>query len=46
MFAHNPYKIAAVKIERLHLKNFRALHGMDLKSVPPFAVSVGANGTS
>ncbi len=34
-----------MKIERLHLKNFRALHDVELKDVPPFAVFVGENGS-
>ena len=34
-----------MKIERLHLKNFRALHDVELKNVPPFAVFVGENGS-
>ena len=34
-----------MKIERLILKNFRALHDVELKNIPPFAVFVGENGS-
>ena len=34
-----------MKIERLILKNFRALHDVELKYVPSFAVFVGENGS-
>ena len=34
-----------MKIERILLKNFRALHDVELKDLPPFAVFVGENGS-
>lgn len=33
-----------MKIERILLKNFRALHDVDLGNIPPLAVFVGENG--
>ena len=34
-----------MKIERIRLKNFRALYDIDLKNIPPLAVFVGKNGS-
>ena len=34
-----------MKIERIRLQNFRALHDVELKGIPPFAVFVGENGS-
>ena len=34
-----------MKIERIRLKNFRALHKVELKNIPPLAVFVGENGS-
>ena len=34
-----------MKIERLRLRNFRALHDVELKNIPPLAVFVGENGS-
>ena len=34
-----------MKIERIRLKNFRALHDIELKNIPPLAVFVGKNGS-
>ena len=34
-----------MKIERIRLRNFRALHDVELKDIPPFAVFVGENGS-
>ncbi len=34
-----------MKIERILLKNFRALHDVDLGNIPPLAVFVGENGS-
>ena len=34
-----------MKIERIRLKNFRALHKIELKNIPPLAVFVGKNGS-
>ena len=34
-----------MKIERIRLKNFRALHKVELKNIPPLAVFVGKNGS-
>ena len=34
-----------MKIERIHLENFRALHDVELNNIPPFAVFFGENGS-
>lgn len=34
-----------MKIERIRLRNFRALHDVELKDIPPLAVFVGENGS-
>ncbi len=34
-----------MKIERIRLKNFRALRDVELKNIPPLAVFVGKNGS-
>ncbi len=34
-----------MKIETIRLKNFRALHDIDLRDIPPLAVFMGANGS-
>ena len=34
-----------MKIERIRLRNFCALHDVELKDIPPFAVFVGENGS-
>lgn len=34
-----------VKIERIRIKNFRALYDIDLRDIPPFAVFIGKNGS-
>lgn len=34
-----------MKIERIRLKNFRALYDVELKNIPPLAVFVGKNGS-
>jgi len=34
-----------MKIERIHIRNFRALHDVELRNVPPLAVFVGKNGS-
>ena len=34
-----------MKIERIRLKNFRALHDVELCDIPPFAVFMGENGS-
>lgn len=34
-----------MNIERLRIKNFRALHDVDLSNIPPFAVFIGQNGS-
>ncbi len=34
-----------MKIERIRLKNFRALYDIELKNIPPLAVFVGKNGS-
>ena len=34
-----------MKIERIRLKNFRALHDVELRDIPPFAVFMGENGS-
>lgn len=34
-----------MKIERIQLKNFRALYDIELKNIPPLAVFVGKNGS-
>ena len=34
-----------MKIETIRLKNFRALHDVDLRNIPSFAVFTGANGS-
>ena len=34
-----------MKIETIHLENFRALQDINLRNIPPFAVFMGANGS-
>lgn len=34
-----------MKIERIHIKNFRALYDVELRDIPPLAVFVGENGS-
>ena len=34
-----------VRIESIRLKNFKAFRNVNLTSIPPFMVVVGANGT-
>ena len=34
-----------MKIERIRLKNFRALYDMELENIPPLAVFIGKNGS-
>ena len=34
-----------MRIEHIHLKNFRALHDIELQNVPPLAVFMGENGS-
>ncbi len=34
-----------MRIESVHLKNFKAFRNVELKDIPPFLVIVGANGT-
>ena len=34
-----------MKIERIRLKNFRALQDVELRDIPPFAVFMGENGS-
>ena len=34
-----------MKIERLRLRNFRALHNVELRDIPPLAIFIGENGS-
>ena len=42
---HLPQRLLTIRIESLHVKNYRVLHDLDLKGITPLTVFLGPNGS-